>query len=428
MRTYSNKTLATLVLLIGTGMNLLSRGLSESFAVFLVPLEQAFDTDRAALTGIYAIYMLVYGLAAPVTGYLIDRFGTRVCYLFGLLVLAISFTLAGHATQLWHLYLLIGVLGGIGTAALGMVPASTLASAWFDRRLPTAMSSLYAALGIGVLLFSPLAQWLIEHRGWRDAYGWLALVPMLVLPVMLLLPWRQLQAGSSTIMPQRLARRAKDAKAETRQQELRRALQTSGFWKLAGVMFFTTMSTYTTLIQLVAFLVESGFAPLFAAAIFGLAGLLSTAGMICAGMFAERFGERNVATFAYTCSILGVGCLALLTLTPNGLAGYLLLFLFVTLFGSVSGSRGPLIAVLSSRLFSGPAQATIYGCVLLAMGIGGAIAGWASGALHDLTGGYVAGFGMTAATAFAGMMLFRSIEESAAHAPLSAPQPATDQG
>ncbi|MEZ5741891.1 MAG: hypothetical protein R3E68_22275 [Burkholderiaceae bacterium] len=51
---------------------------------------------------------------------------------------------------------------------------------------------------------------------------------------------------------------------------------------------------------------------------------------------------------------------------------------FVILFGTVS-SRGPLVAVLSSRLFAGDAQATIYGTVLLAMGVGGALAGWATG-------------------------------------------------
>lgn len=407
MRSFSGRTLATLALLTGTTMNMLSRGMSESFAVFLVPLEHAFDADRVALTSIYSIYMLVYGLAAPGTGYLIDRFGTRSCYLIGLSVLAAGFMLASQASQLWHLYLLLGVLGGIGTAALGMVPSSTLASAWFDKRLPSAMSALYASLGIGVLLLAPFSQWLIESADWRVAYFWLGALPLIVAPFLLLLPWRQIQAGSPAIMAARKARSAANANGgDSRRAELALALRTSSFWKLAGVMFFTTMSTYTTVIQLVAFLIEIGFAPLFAAAVFGTIGLLSTIGMICSGMFAERFGVRVVATFAYSCSIVGVGCLALLTVVP----GYTFLFLFVLLFGSVSGSRGPLIAVFSSRLFAGPAQATIYGCVLLAMGVGGAIAGWAGGFLHDATGGYVAGFSLSMITGFAGMFLFRSID------------------
>ena len=417
--------MAIYVLLIGATMNLMSRGLGETFAVFLVPLENAFKADRVALTGIYSLYMLVYGLAAPGIGYLIDRFGTRLCYGLGLVLIATGFLLASQASQLWHLYLLIGVLCGVGTAALGMVPASTLASGWFDQRLPSAMSGLYAALGIGVLVFSPLSQWLIESSGWRSAYAWLGLAPVLMLPMILLLPWRRLEAGSPLLAARRDANKNAGQSRETdgssqvlsteRRAELLAALRTSGFWKLAGVMFFTTLSTFTTLIQLVAFLVERGFEPLFAASVFGIVGLLSTAGMVCSGMFAERFGEKSVATFAYGCSIAGVGCLALLTVLP----GLPLLILFVVLFGSVSGSRGPLIAVLSSRLFNGQAQATIYGCVLLAMGVGGAIAGWAGGMLHDLTDDYLAGFALTALAALAGMMLFRSIAVSQ-----PAPEPA----
>lgn len=404
--------MAVYVLLIGATMNLMSRGLGETFAVFLIPLEQAFETDRVALTSVYSIYMLVYGLAAPVIGYLIDRFGTRLCYVVGLILIASGFMLASQASQVWHLYVVIGVLCGIGTAALGMVPASKLASGWFDQRLPSAMSGLYAALGIGVLIFSPLGQWLIEVSGWRSAYFWLGLAPMLMLPMILILPWRRLEVGSPELMSRRAARRAAvktpvttDSDRQNRRAELVAALRTSGFWKLAGVMFFTTLSTFTTIIQLVAFLVESGFEPLFAAAVFGVIGLLSTIGMVCTGMLAERFGEKAVATFAYCCSIAGVGCLALMTVAP----GLPLLILFVILFGSVSGSRGPLIAVLSSRLFNGQAQATIYGCVLLAMGVGGAIAGWAGGILHDVTDAYLAGFAVTALAALAGMMLFRSI-------------------
>lgn len=426
MQGYSPKTMAVYVLLIGTTMNLMSRGLGETFAVFLVPLEQAFETDRVALTSIYSIYMLVYGLAAPGIGYLIDRFGTQLCYGLGLILIASGFMLASQADQVWHLYILIGVLCGVGTAALGMVPASTLASGWFDQRLPSAMSGLYAALGIGVLIFSPLSQWLIEFSGWRDAYFWLGTAPVLMLPMILLLPWRRLEAGSPAVKSRRDAQRAAarasaptDVDRQNRRTELLTALRTSGFWKLAGVMFFTTLSTFTTLIQLVAFLVESGFDPLFAAGVFGVVGLLSTIGMVCSGMFAERFGEKAVATFAYCCSIAGVACLALMTVMP----GLPLLILFVVLFGSVSGSRGPLIAVLSSRLFNGQAQATIYGCVLLAMGVGGAIAGWAGGILHDLTDAYLAGFAVTALAALAGMMLFRSIKVAPAMAEPAAVEP-----
>lgn len=395
------RRLAAMVIAVGVLMNLLARGLADSFAVFLLPLGEAFGSDRAAVTAIYSSYMLVYGLAAPFSGILIDRLGARVCYAIGLVLFGLAYVLAARATAIWQLYLLLGVLAGVASSALGMVPASVLASRWFDRRLPTAMSLLYASLGCGVLLFSPLTQWLIAGYGWRGAYLWLALAPALLLPLTVLLPWRALLAGDPGVRERRAPRPRAGLRAS-----LRAVLGSRSFRTLFGVMFFTSVTTYSVQVQLVAFLVEAGFAPLLAASVFGLVGMLSIVGMMAAGLLAERFGERPVATVSYSCTILGVACLALLARFP----GVALLGAFVLLFGSVSGSRGPLVAVLSTRLFEGEAQATAYGFVLTGMGFGGAFAAWLAGALHDWTGQYHAGFLVAAVAAVIGLALFRSIE------------------
>jgi MFS family permease len=392
---------AALVLLVGIVMNMLARGLAESFAVFLLPLGEAFGADRSAVTAIYATYMLVYGLSAPVSGIVIDRLGARVSYAVGLVLFAIAYALAARATAIGQLYLLLGVLAGVASSALGMVPASVLATRWFDRRLPTAMSLLYASLGCGVLIFSPATQWLIESGGWRGAYRWLGMIPLVLLPFTLLLPWRAMMAGD----PEVIARRSPRSQIGLR-SALRAALASRSFWALFGVMFFTSVTTYLVQVQLVAFLIESGFAPLLAASIYGMVGVLSIVGMLGAGVLAERLGERVVATISYSCTILGIGCLALVARFP----GVALLGAFVVLFGTVSGSRGPLVAVLSSRLFRGDAQATVYGIVLTGMGFGGALAAWLAGALHDWTGQYHAGFIVSAVAALVGLALFRSIE------------------
>jgi len=399
------RRLAAAVLAVGVLMNLLVRGLSESFAVFLLPLGEAFAADRAAVTAIYSTYMLVYGLAAPFTGVVIDKLGARVCYAIGLLLFAIAYQLAGLATGLWQLYLLIGAVSGVASAALGMVPASVLASLWFDRRLPTAMSALYASLGVGALLFAPASQWLVAHHGWRGAYHWLGLLPVMLLPLMVLLPWRAMLAGDAALAARRAAR-GRTALLGA----LRTALASRRFWALFGVLFFTSVTTYTVMVQLVAFLVEAGFAPLLAASIYGALGMLSVIGMMGTGLLAERLGERVVATLSYSSTIAGIGCLALLDHLPSAV----LLGAFALLFGSMSGSRGPLVAVLSTRLFPGSAQATIYGFVLTGMGTGGALGAWLAGALHDWTGRYQAGFAVAAGAALCGLLLFRSIESSAA--------------
>ena len=56
----------------------------------------------------------------------------------------------------------------------------------------------------------------------------------------------------------------------------------------------------------VAYLIELGFAPLFAASAFGLAGMLSAIGIIAIGWLSDRFGRRQTATLSYLSTITGI--------------------------------------------------------------------------------------------------------------------------
>lgn len=392
------------VLAMCTVINLVCRGVGESYAVFLLPLSREFPAERAALTGIYSVYMLTHGLASPAVGALFDRVGPRAVYCTGFICFAAAYLLAGAAASLWQLYLALGLLAGIGTAALGLVPSSALVSRWFRKRLPRAMGVLYAALGVGVLVLAPTSQWLIDAFGWRVSYRVFAVGLILAVPLLLWAPWRRLAAGHPE---QRIG--AHSQRTRETVWNLRRAVRTPAFWGLFGVFFVTSLSTFTITVQAVAYLVEVGFSAIEAASVYGIAGVLSVFGMLGTGFLSERYGERRVATISYSCSILGVCALALLQWHP----AYSVLLAFVLLFGAMQGSRGPLIATLVARLFAGAGIGSIYGGLALAMGLGGAVGSWSAGLLHDLTGGYGAGFVLSALGSAAGIALFWKMGKTA---------------
>ncbi len=399
MTTSPDQRAALGVLVLCTVMNILSRGIGESFAIFLLPITREFGADRATLTGVYSTYVLVIGLMSPVAGLAVDRLGPRLCYGMGLLAFGSAYLLAGSMQSLWQMYLLIGVLSAVGSSLIGTVPASSLASRWFRARLPTAMGMLSAALGAGMLIVAPFSQWLVDHQGWRVAYQVLGTCLLGVLLPVLLLPWGRIAAGSPEVVGATVRRAAAQDP-----WTLVRALRTTLFWSLTGVMFFTSITTYTISVQLVACLVDAGFTALQAASIFGMVGMASIAGMLGAGALAERIGERRVAVLSYGSTITGIALLALALRHPSAaLAGA-----FIVLFGTMQGSRGPLVAVLIARNFPG-AMGRVYGLVLLSVGVGAAFGSWASGALFDLTGGYDAGFALSAAGAVCGLASFWTV-------------------
>lgn len=395
--------IALAVLAICTGCNLFARGVSETFAVFLIPLELEFGWQRATLTGIYSLFMLSNGLASPLAGVLFDRLGPRWSYGLGLSVFGLGYLLAGMAQELWHFYLGVGLMGGLGVALISMVPASALISRWFRDRMTTAMGIAYGGLGCGVLLLVPLTQILIEQFGWRASYTALG-IALLGLLSLLALPWHRFSAGHPDY--------ARDSALRTQREghwTLRRALRDRAFWALTGVFFFTAVAVYAVAPQVVVYLVEVGFDPLQAASAYGLTGMLSVGGMVGMAWLADRFGRRKVVTLSYCSTIAGILILLFMPSVPH----YSLLLLFVLLFGSVQGSRGPVVFALAARLFSGGGLGGIYGAITLGMGVGAALASWLSGWLHDITGAYHASFSLAIAAASTGILFFWLIPELA---------------
>jgi MFS family permease len=381
---WSPTRLAALVLALCFLFNFVARGIGDTFMVFLLPLEAQFGWHRSQTAGVYSTLMVVSGLSSPLAGVLVERWGPRLLYSAGLVVLAAGYFAAAFATEVWHFYLCIGVLGGLGAGAIGMVPATALLGRWFSGRLSTATGLVYAGFGCGSLVMVPLAQAWIQSSGWRSAYQALALVLLVLLVASQLVPWRTIVAGpDGDAAPSHRSRASRDARGP-----LRAALRERRFWLLVQVMFFTAVGMYLVLVQSVAYLVDLGVPPLQAATAYGGAAVLSVVGVSCSGWFADRFSHRATATATFIGTGTGVGVLYALSY------GYhpLLLACYVLLFGIFQGARGPIVASLTARLYAGPGQAAIYGVIYACMAIGAGLGAVFSGLLHDLTGGYQASF------------------------------------
>lgn len=163
-------TPAIAVVLLCFALNTLARGAGETLAVFYGPLLEEFGWGRAWTSSLYSVFMLSIAVSGPLIGAIFDRYGGRVIYVGGLLVYGLGFLIASRMTELWHGWLGLGLLVGIGAAATGMTPATGIISRWFDRNMSFAISFAYSGLAAGTLLLAPVVGWMIETGGWRWAY------------------------------------------------------------------------------------------------------------------------------------------------------------------------------------------------------------------------------------------------------------------
>jgi MFS family permease len=366
------------VLALCFALSVLGRGLGESFTVFLKPISESFGWDRAQVVSVYSLSALAGGLAAPLVGRLFDRSGPRTVYSLGLLLLGGAFLVAAYSEQLWQFQLSLGLCVGLGIAFIGNVPNSILLGRWFGPRLPTAMAIVYSATGAGVLILLPASQLLIDHVGWRGAYQIFGAAALLLLLPLLVLPWRLFSTGSPHL--------ARSVAAEFADEgwTLLRAMRHHAFWALFSTFFFTAIGMYAIAPQVVAYLIDAGFQPLQAATAWGFSGVVLLFGMLGISSLDGVIGRRPSVLFSYAVSIAGILMLWLLQWYPN----FWLLTGFVICFGSMIGSRGPLLTATAMKIFRGKRVGTIYGTISIGSGLGSAVGSWGGGVIHDWSHSY----------------------------------------
>lgn len=389
---------AFFVLFLCFAFNMLGRGVADSYIVFLLPLSSEFGWSRAQVSSVYSVYLVITGLAGPLSGIAFDRWGPRIVYPTGILALGVGYFLAGGLTHLWQFYLCVGVMGGIAVSALGMIPASSLIRRWFKGNVTTAIAVAYAGMGSGALVMAPLAQHFIGTVGWRDTYRGMGLALLVLLPLLVFLPWRRLAAGHPDVM----TRTGSYTSAAKEPRKWGVVLRSREYWALVQVFFFTAFGMHGVIVQIVAYLVDVGFRPIEAATAFGTQGLLSVIGMIGAGWLADRMGYRATATLSFALTFTGIAFLAVLGM----LTSQWILVAFVLVFGISQGARGPIVSALASKIFPGPGFATIFGTIFMWMSIGSGLGSLTSGVLHDVTGGYVAGFSVSMVSVLLACMPF----------------------
>lgn len=379
----------------------ISRGAGETFAVFLLPLSSHFSWDRASVSSIYSIYMVCLGIGSLLSGLSFDKYGPRFNYMVGLGLLSIAYGLLDSLSSIWQFYIFLGILGGLGASMVGVIPAQSLVSRWFDKNLGTALSIAYAGQGLGILIMAPLSQISIDHFGWQASYKYISYVFIILLIIASFLPWKKISSGSKDN-----PRKTNNGKA-TGGISLKEAIFTKTFWGFFFIFCFTAIGIFGISLHVVAYLVFVGLSEVEAAFSFGIAGILNFIGMVLTGLAADRYPRHLVATVSYALSFMAIFSLAMMQFYTS----IIFLILFIIGFGLSAGARGPIITTLMAEIFAGKGLASIYGATNLGQGIGAATGAFLAGFLFDLTGGYNFGFLLCSIFTFCGAVLFWTIPQ-----------------
>ena len=375
-------------------------GARNAFAVFLIAVVEEFHWSRGQASGALMVGSIVWTLAAPVIGILLDRLGPRIVLTGGAIIMASGFVISGLAHTLTEFYFGMGILVGIGFAALPMTSQATFLSNWFIRKRGMAIGITASGIGLGILVVVPLTQWLIATYGWRAAFFVLAaLLAAVVAPLNYCFQRQRpeqlnLKPDFGYSPPQDSMRHRKPTSTDG--PSLRAALRTWRFWAFAFGVLAGAIPLHMVLIHQVAAVSDAGFSKEMAAFGLGLIGLFTAPAMIFMGLLADRIGRQKSYLLGSASLMIGI---ALLMIIADARQNWLL-YAFPPFIAFGFSSRQSLYPTIAADLFHGKSFGAIIGAIALFIGAGAGIGPWLGGVIHDLTGGYFWAFWVAQALTF----------------------------
>jgi len=363
-----------------------------SYSVFFIPLIEEFAWSRASTAGVFSVNVLLFGMGSIVSGRLVERYGPRAVNIAGGLLVGGGLALSAAIQNLWELYLFYGLMIGLGMSA-GWAPLSATLARWFGAGRGLAMGIMSIGISIGMILFPPFSRYLITIWGWRWSFLILGLLSGSMMVAAALFLRKDPQEKNLRPFGETPAPRAGDPGAlqpvnsAAKDFNLSQAIATRPFWASFAVYLLWLTGFLMVSVHLAAFGVDRGLSPMSAAFGVSLVGVGSIFGKILMGLLSDRIGPQKVLGLGLL--MQGVGIFGLI-----GSRSAASIYLFGSIVGFGYGGTGPQLPVLTARIFGLAHLGAIFGALILAGQIGGAIGPLLAGKIFDLTRSYFLGFSL----------------------------------
>jgi OFA family oxalate/formate antiporter-like MFS transporter len=179
------------LVLLGMVINL-CLGSIYSWSVFVTPLTNYFVNNLGQSVTAndvllpFSVFLAFFAIAMPLTGRFIETLGPRKVTIIGGILTGLGWLLASTVTSVPMLYLVYGVIGGVGVGVAYGVPVA-VAARWFPDRRGLAVGLALLGFGFSAFFTANVAGWLIGAYGVMPTFRIFG-VAFLVLIVLLALP------------------------------------------------------------------------------------------------------------------------------------------------------------------------------------------------------------------------------------------------
>lgn len=374
------------------------------FSTFVKPVVNELAWSMTVVSGAFSIYRLEAGIAAPIVGYLLDRFGPQKLVFTGGLAMGSGFIYLSYVNTVLPFYAAIICISFGWSAFAGASVGNPLVGKWFVKKRGSAIGIYGVARGLAGLLV-PMVAYLIAQYGWRSALVILAVLTwLIVLPLSFFLKNSPEQCGllpDGKLSGQDVDDNHRTVKAIKSVKELdfslRQAMATSAFWILTVCLLTHQMTQAAIFVHLIPYVIDMGVDPTSAASVVSVVALTSIIGRYGSGWLSDRLNKKWLLVILFIIQPIGIFSLI-------RVRHFMDVIPFVLLYSTAYGGTAVVKAIIIGDFYGRKNYGTIYG---VSQGIStfGSIAGpLFAGLVYDLNGNYHLAF-----TSFAIIMAFTAL-------------------
>ncbi|GES58850.1 MFS general substrate transporter [Aspergillus terreus] len=328
-------------------------GLMNSIGIYQawISTHQLASLGEGQIGWIFGIYNFLVFFCGIQIGPIFDAYGPRLLMWTGSSLLVLTFVLMGFCSQYWHFLVAIGILGGMGTSFIFIVPVASIGH-FFYRRRGAATGLAMAGGSIGGVIF-PLV---LENLSPRIGFAWTTRVIGLI-TLVLLIPGCLLVKGNFSPKPSSFAIKTLVPDL-TILKDARLVLTTAG-------VFFIEWGFFVPLEYVASYSLANGIPRRLAYLMVVFLNAGSFPGRWLPGIVADKFGRANTLIMTNVLSLVSI--LGVWMPAKGNVAAVIA---FAVMFGFASGSNISLVPVCVGELCPIEAYGRFYTTVYTIVSLG----------------------------------------------------------
>ncbi len=386
-----------LLIILGMATNL-CLGTIYSWSVFVGPLTEYFSKSlgqqvtAGEILMPFSVFLACFAIAMPLTGKSLDKYGPRNILIVGGVLTGLGWLLASTVSSVQMLYVMYGVIGGMGVGIAYGAPVA-VAARWFPDRRGLAVGLVLLGFGFSAFVTANIAGMLISSMGVMETFRAFG-ITFIVLTVLLAIPQRFPPAGWRPAGWEPSAAASSTATRDFSLPEMIRTRAFYGLWIcyfigcLAGLMAISIAKPVGTEVAHVA--------PALATMLVGFFAVFNGGGRPVFGSLTDKLTPRNAAIISFGLIMVGS---VLLTVAPS-------VPVYVISFALLWGCLGGWLAIAptaTASFFGTSDYPRCYGVIFLAYGAGAIAGPQLAGLIKTGTGSYLGVFPVVIVLAIIGM-------------------------